>query len=113
LNDIPLEAVICYGEDIITLLKAKPAIPMPQEGQTQEADHIFIDADNKQLIINQSLMGIWETMGHKWPGYTFKMGRKGYLTMLEEAGIPTAGMEMPLQEVQERFAQMIAPRQYD
>jgi hypothetical protein len=105
---IMLESIICYGEDIIALLSAKPAISMPAEGQTRTSEHLFIDADNKQLIVNKSIFGIWEMMAHKWPGYTFKMGRMGYLGMLEEANIPTAGLEMSHEEIQERFVQMTA-----
>jgi hypothetical protein len=32
----------------------------------------------------------------------------GYLGMLEEANIPTAGLEMSHEEIQERFVQMTA-----
>jgi hypothetical protein len=110
---IMLESIICYGEDIITLLNEKTAIPLPAEGQTRTPEQLFIDADNKQLIVNNSIFGLWETMANKWPGYTFKMGNMGYLAMLEEANIPTAGLQMPHEEILKRFADMIKARNTD
>ncbi|GAA3943879.1 hypothetical protein GCM10022209_44270 [Chitinophaga oryziterrae] len=111
--NIMLESIICYGEDIIALLGERPAISIPTEGQTRSLDQLFIDVDNKQIIVNNSILGIWESMGHKWPGYTLKMGRMGYLAMLEEANIPTTGLEMSYEEILERFGQMIALSQND
>lgn len=108
--DIMLESIICYGEDVIALLHERPAVSIPAEGQTRSADHLVIDVDDKQLIVINSIWGIWETMAHKWPGYTFKMGSMGYLAMLEEANIPTAGLEMRYEDVLEKFGRMITLR---
>ncbi|ACU60990.1 hypothetical protein [Chitinophaga pinensis] len=104
--EITVENIICYGEQSVPLLRRRPAIPLPLEGETRTPDHIFIDLDNKWLIVNDSIFGIWETMAHKWPGYTLKMGCIGYLAMLEAANIPTAGLEMPHSKVMEGFEQM-------
>ncbi|MFX1704545.1 hypothetical protein PV783_11355 [Chitinophaga sp. CC14] len=113
-TNITLESIICYGKDIVALLETRPAISMPAEGQTRALDHLFIDVDNKQLIANASIFGIWKMMAHKWPEYTLKMGRMGYLAMLEEANIPTIGLEIPKEKVQEAFAHMTTPREtYD
>lgn len=104
--NIQLEDVICYGEGAIPILMKKLAISLPIEGETRSSDHMVIDADNKRLIVNSSIFGIWETMAYKWPGYTLKMGCIGYLAMLEEANISTHGLQMAQEKVVDAFIQM-------
>jgi hypothetical protein len=107
LANIMLESIICYGETILPLLTSKTRMLIPAEGEVRAQHTIFIDADNKKLIINASIVGLWEAMAHKWPGYTLKMGNIGYLAMLEEAHLPTYGLVMPPERIQTRIEQMI------
>ncbi|MBW8687907.1 hypothetical protein [Chitinophaga rhizophila] len=104
---VQLEHVICYGETSINILLEKPSIPLPVEGETRSSYHMVIDVDNKLLIVNNSILGIWETMAHKWPGFNLKMGCIGYLAMLKEANIHTAGLEMSEKKIIGAFTEMI------
>ncbi len=104
---IQLEHVICYGKESIQILLEKPSTRLPVEGETRPPHHMVIDVDNKLLIVNDSILGIWETMAYKWPGYNLKMGRIGYLAMLEVANIPTAGLEMSEKKIIQAFTEMI------
>lgn len=104
---IQLDHIICYGEASISILQELPSISLPVEGETRPLHHMVIDPNNKQLIVNDSIFGIWEAMAHKWPGYTLKMGCMGYRAMLEAAGIPTAGLQMQEKKIIAAFSQMI------
>ena len=114
LNYILAECIISYGEEVIPLLRSRPAVAMPAEGNTPMREELLIDVDNKYLIVNDSIFGLWETMACKWPGYKLKMGRIGHLALLEQAGISTAGLEMPKEKVREIFSQITAVQEsYD
>ncbi|MCK7556544.1 hypothetical protein MKQ70_16575 [Chitinophaga sedimenti] len=94
-------------------MKARPAIPLPKEGETRSLDDLLIDVDNKVLILNASQFGLHEYAARQWPDYTFKMGKIGYLAMLETGGINTAGLEMPKQKVIDIFNHIIKRKEAD
>lgn len=106
-NYITLENIISYGTEAIPLLKRRKSIPLPHEGDARAKNQLFIDVENKHLVINDSIFGLWETMSCKWPEYTLKMGCMGYLAMLAEANINIVGMEMSQEKVLAAFEKLI------
>lgn len=112
-HNVTVEAIICYGKAAVSILKARPAIPLPKEGETRSLDHLLIDVDNKVLILNGSKFGLYEHAAREWPDYKFKMGKIGYLAMLKMGGIDTAGLEMPQQKVIDIFNHIIKPKEAD
>ncbi len=112
-HNATVESVICYGQAAVSVLKTRPDMSLPKEGETPSSDHLLIDVDNKVLILNASQFGLHEYAARQWPDYTFKMGKIGYLAMLETGGINTAGLEMPQQKVIDIFNHIIKPKEAD
>jgi hypothetical protein len=112
-HNVMAEDVIRYGQAAISQLKARPAIPLPIEGETRTIDHLLIDVDNKLLILDASVFGLYEHANRQWPDYIFKMGKIGYLAMLEAGGISTVGLEMPQQKIIDSFNRISNSRKGD
>ncbi|NSL87838.1 hypothetical protein ECE50_013405 [Chitinophaga sp. Mgbs1] len=74
-HNVTVEDVIRYGETAIAQLQARPSILLPLEGQTRSLEHLFIDVDDKLLILDASEFGLYEYAASQWPNYTFKMGK--------------------------------------
>ena len=112
-HNVTVEDVIRYGEAAISQLQTRPAIPLPIEGETRTLDHLLIDVDNKLLILDASEFGLYEHADRQWPNYIFKMGKIGYLAMLEAGDISTVGLEMPQQKIIDSFNHISNPRKDD
>ncbi|SFE63348.1 hypothetical protein SAMN05518672_108180 [Chitinophaga sp. CF118] len=112
-HNVTVEDVIRYGEAAISQLKARPAIPLPIEGETRTLDHLLIDVDNKILILDTSEFGLYKHADRQWPNYIFKMGKIGYLAMLEAGDISTVGLEMPQQKIIDSFNHISNARKDD
>jgi hypothetical protein len=112
-HNVTVEDVIRYGEAAISQLKARPAIPLPIEGETRTLDHLLIDVDNKILILDASEFGLYKHADRQWPDYIFKMGKIGYLAMLEAGDISTVGLEMPQQKIIDSFNHISNARKDD
>ncbi|MEO3408156.1 hypothetical protein AAFN85_29850 [Mucilaginibacter sp. CAU 1740] len=64
---------------------------------------IFIDVNNKEILIDKSEFGLWEQTAAKWPGYSFKMGDYGYIGFLKLVGIDTGKLMMSSEKAQTEF----------
>lgn len=105
-GDLTVEAIVSYGEEVISLLKDKQACELPREGDEGTLECAVIDTVEKRLIINESSFGLWEQCKDVWPGYTLIMGDYGYIETLRFAGIDATGLEMPMENVVEEFQYM-------
>lgn len=110
-GDLRQEDIIAYGEEIVSLMLAKPATPLPVEGTGDGSFCVFIDLAKKKIIINESIFGLWESCGNKWPGYTFMMSDHGYLELLEKININTSSLENSAEEVNKEFEELIKMRE--
>lgn len=100
-----LEGIVEYGAEIADPLWTKDAYPWPAEAD--EYSCIYIDLDSWQLVLGNIAAQLWENHSEKWPGYTFDMGRYGYLEMLRKAGIAIAGLELPEAQVREQVSELL------
>ncbi|NIG56685.1 hypothetical protein [Chitinophaga sp. Cy-1792] len=103
-----LDQIIHYGEAIIPLLKNKPPIELPREGDGLDSRLIVIDVVNKRILVDDSLFGDWEDASALWPDYSIIRGRYGYIGILRKAGIMCEHLKMTEEEIKKSFSSFMS-----
>jgi hypothetical protein len=109
-SSLYLDEIVCHGPEIISLMQMVESMPLfrEKEWENRPWQYIICDLVQQRIVINESIIGLWENSAAQWPGFSMLMGSYGYIAILEMAGINTSTLKMTQEEIEVSFNEMIA-----
>ncbi len=107
LGFISIEAVLNYGESVISILLSKNQYELPKEEDDKVFEVLVVNTLRREIIIDKSEFGLWEQIQRKWEGYSFTMGDFGYIGALKLADIDVESIKMSPYTAKVKLAELV------
>ncbi len=89
------------GEPVIDRLKQLQNRKLKKENSDDFFSCLIIDLDEKELWVNQSIIGLKDKLQSLWKNWKINVGNFGYIKLLKEIGIKTSELELTNDESRE------------
>ena len=101
------------GEPVIDRLKQLQNRKLKKENSDDFFSCLIMDLDEKELWVNQSIIGLKDELESLWKNWKINVGNYGYIKLLRKVGIDTSNIQLNINETKKIINTEILDRKDD